>query len=127
MPERSHQRYIVGVDLGGTNIVVGALPDDGSREIAMRSQPTHSEQGAETVVDRIAQMIEDVIAVTMAETGATRDDIIGVGIGAPGPLEREHGIVVVAPNLGWRNFPLRDRIAERVRLPATLDNDANCA
>jgi glucokinase len=65
--------YVIGVDLGGTNIVCGAMPTDGSREIAMRSQPTYSEQGAETVVDRIVQMIEDVISVTRAETGATRE------------------------------------------------------
>jgi glucokinase len=63
----------------------------------------------------------------MAETGASRDEFLGVGIGAPGPLDREKGIVIVAPNLGWRNFPLRDRIAEKLNLPATLDNDANCA
>jgi glucokinase len=103
------------------------MPEDGSREIAVRSQPTYAEQGVEIVVDRIALMIEDVIALTIAETGASRADFLGVGIGAPGPLDREHGIVIVAPNLGWRNFPLRDRIADRVKLPAKLDNDANCA
>jgi glucokinase len=72
-------------------------------------------------------VIEGVIVDTIAETGAQRKDFIGVGIGAPGPLDREKGLVIVAPNLGWRNFPLRDRIAERLHLPATLDNDANCA
>jgi glucokinase len=103
------------------------MPDDGSREIAMRSQPTFAEQGAEIVVQRIGQMIEDVISVTMAETGAAREDFAGVGVGAPGPLDRERGLVIVAPNLGWSNFPLRDRISDLVGLPATLDNDANCA
>jgi glucokinase len=128
MPDTTNRtRYIIGVDLGGTNIVCGAMPEDGSREIAVRSQPTYAEQGVETVVDRIVQMIEDVIAVTCAETGAQRSDFLGVGIGAPGPLDRERGLVIVAPNLGWRDFPLRGRIADRVGLPATLDNDANCA
>jgi glucokinase len=127
MPPTRNPRYIVGVDLGGTNIVCGAMPEDGSREIAMRSQPTFSEQGAEIVVQRIAQMIEDVIAVTIAETGAAREDFAGVGIGAPGPLDREQGLVIVAPNLGWSNFPLRDRVSALVGIPATLDNDANCA
>jgi glucokinase len=128
MPDTTNRtRYIIGLDLGGTNIVCGAMPEDGSREIAVRSQPTYSEQGVETVIDRIVQMIEDVIAVTCAETGAHRSDFLGVGIGAPGPLDRELGIVIVAPNLGWRDFPLRDRVAKRVGLPATLDNDANCA
>jgi glucokinase len=72
-------------------------------------------------------MIEDVIAVTVAETGAERADFLGVGVGAPGPLDRERGVVIVAPNLGWREFPLRDAIGKRVGLPVTLDNDANCA
>jgi len=127
MPPRKRERYIIGVDLGGTNIVAGAMPEDGSREIAMRSEPTHAQQGADAVVDRIARMIDTVIAETIAETNAKREDFAGVGIGSPGPLDRERGIVIVTPNLGWRNFPLRDEVSKRVGLPASLDNDANCA
>lgn len=121
------RRYVVGVDLGGTNIVVGAMPDDGSREIGVRSQPTRAEEGPDAVVDRICEMIEAVVAHTQAEEGVRREAILGVGVGAPGPLDRERGVVVVAPNLGWRDLPLRDLIGERVGLSATLDNDANCA
>ena len=125
MPPRT--RYLVGVDLGGTNIVAGALAEDGSDLLALRSEPTRADQGADAVVDRIARMIDTVIAETIAQTGARRDDVIGVGVGAPGPLDRERGIVVTTPNLGWTNFPLRDVIAERTRLPVRIDNDANCA
>ncbi|HVE80091.1 MAG TPA: ROK family protein, partial [Gemmatimonadaceae bacterium] len=114
-------------DLGGTNIVTGAMPDDGSRQLAVHSEPTRPEDGAEAVVDRIVSGIERAIAQTSAETGARRADFVGVGIGSPGPLDRERGLVIVTPNLGWRDYPLRDRISEAVRLPATLDNDANCA
>jgi len=103
------------------------MPVDGSREIAMHTTPTLADTGAEAVADRIAGMIEQVIAQTMAETGAERSAFIGVGVGAPGPLNREKGIVIVTPNLGWKNFPLRDEISRRVSLDATLDNDANCA
>jgi len=120
-------KYIVGVDLGGTNIVAGALAEDGSDIIALRTEATRADQGADAVVDRIARMIDTVIAETIAQTGARRDDVIGVGVGAPGPLDRERGIVVTTPNLGWTNFPLRDVIAERTRLPVRIDNDANCA
>ena len=120
-------KYLVGVDLGGTNIVAGALAEDGSDLLALRSEPTRADQGADAVVDRIARMIDTVIAETIAQTGARRDDVIGVGVGAPGPLDRERGIVVTTPNLGWTNFPLRDVIAERTRLPVRIDNDANCA
>src|SRR3982750_3649847 len=121
------ERYIVGVDLGGTNIVAGAMPVDGSREIAMHTTPTLAEGGAGSVVDRIAAMVEEVIAQTMKETGAKRSDFLGVGIGSPGPLNREKGLVIITANLGWKNFPLRDEISSRVKLEATLDNDANCA
>jgi glucokinase len=121
------EQFIIGVDLGGTNIAAGAMPTDGTREIGMRMAPTHSEEGAEAVVDRIARMFEDVIAQTQAETGADRSDFLGVGIGSPGPLDRARGIVIVSPNLAWRNFPLRDEVSKRVNLPAALDNDANCA
>jgi glucokinase len=127
MPPRKKQRFIIGIDLGGTNIVAGAMPEDGSRQIAIQSQPTHPEDGAEAVVDRIVDAVNAVIAQTSTETGATRGDFAGVGIGSPGPLDRERGIVIVTPNLGWRDYPLRDRVSERVKLPATLDNDANCA
>jgi glucokinase len=121
------ERYIIGVDLGGTNIVAGAMPLDGSREIAMQTRPTMADGGAGAVVKRIAEMIEQVIVETIEETGATRSDFLGVGIGAPGPLDRANGIVIVTPNLGWKNFPLRDEVSKRVHLDATLDNDANCA
>src|SRR6267378_7688254 len=63
------ERYIIGVDLGGTNIVAGAMPQDGSREIAMRTTQTLAEGGAGGVVDRIVGMIDEVIAQTMKETG----------------------------------------------------------
>jgi glucokinase len=121
------ERYVIGVDLGGTNIVVGVMPEDGSCELAVRAQPTRADLGPEVVVDRIVQMIEEAIASVRAETGASREQFLGAGIGAPGPLDRERGVVLVAPNLGWRDLPLRDLIADRVGLEATLDNDANCA
>jgi glucokinase len=121
------RKYIVGVDLGGTKISAGALTDDGKHSFGMRSISTASELGAEGVADRIVGLIEGVILDTLNETDANRRDFIGIGIGAPGPLDREKGIVIIAPNLGWKNFPLRARIIDRLGLKATLDNDANCA
>jgi glucokinase len=114
-------RYVVGVDLGGTNIVVGTVPEDGSEVLGLVSEPTMPEQGADAVVARIVKLTR----ASMAEAGAK--EIAGVGIGSPGPLNTETGIVLLTPNLGWTNMPLRDRVAGALRLPATLDNDANCA
>jgi len=121
------KRWIVGVDLGGTNIVVGLLPIEGGEVLGLRSMPTDSGRGAKFVVDRINAMVEQAIAEVLAAEGGTRDQIAGVGIGSPGPLDRRTGTVINTPNLGWRNFPLRDLISNAVHLPATLDNDANCA
>jgi glucokinase len=123
----AREQYIVGVDLGGTNIVAGAMTADGSRHLAMRSIPTKAFVGDEGVAERIVALVEGVILDTMEQTDCARRDFIGIGVGAPGPLDRERGIVLVAPNLGWKDFPLAQRIQSRLSLPTTLDNDANCA
>jgi glucokinase len=127
MTSSERKQYIIGVDLGGTNIVVGAMTVDGSQHLSVRSIPTQASLGDEGVANRIVTLVEEVILDTIQHTGIARADFIGVGVGAPGPLDRERGIVLVAPNLGWLNFPLRDRIHDRLGLPTTLDNDANCA
>ena len=123
----AREQFIVGVDLGGTNIVAGAMTADGSRHLAMRSVPTNAFVGDEGIAERIGALVESVILDAMAQTDCARRDFIGIGVGAPGPLDRERGIVLVAPNLGWKDFPLAPRIQGRLGLPTTLDNDANCA
>lgn len=118
-------RYVVGIDIGGTNLVAGAVREDGDEVLAVRSEPTRPEAGAEDVVRRIIAMARQAIA----ETRAARPDaaIVGVGVGAPGPLDRRRGIVLLTPNLGWVDLPLRQLVADGTGLPAALDNDANCA
>lgn len=114
-------RYIVGIDLGGTNIVAGTVSEDGSEILGVLSEPTGAEGGADAVVDRIVHLAKKSIAAAKVKA------IAGVGIGSPGPLDTKTGVVLLTPNLGWVNMPLRDRVAAGLGLPATLDNDANCA
>ncbi|HUF12877.1 MAG TPA: ROK family protein [Longimicrobiales bacterium] len=121
------RRWIVGVDLGGTNIVVGVIPVDGGDVHAVRTLPTEPQRGAKHVVDRMIHMIEQAITQTIEAYGGSRADFAGVGVGSPGPLNRETGTIINTPNLGWRNFPLRDLISNAVNFPTSLDNDANCA
>src|SRR5688572_16008402 len=123
------KKWVIGVDLGGTNIVVGVLPIDGGtgEVLALQNEPTEAHRGAKYVVDKIVLLIEEARAQIVSQFGGSRADFAGVGIGSPGPLNRDTGTVINTPNLGWRNFPLRDLIANSVGLPATLDNDANCA
>ena len=118
-------RYIVGIDLGGTNIGVGTVAEDGSTIHAVASMPTHSEDGADAVVQRIIEMAHATIDATRREVPGA--EIVGVGIGSPGPLDTRSGVVLLTPNLGWVNMPLRARVSDGLGLPAALDNDANCA
>ena len=118
-------RYVLGIDIGGTNLVVGCVAEDGSALVARASAPTHAEAGASDVVDRLVALAEGCMEETRrAIPGA---EILGVGAGAPGPLDTRRGIVLLTPNLGLVNFPLRQIIRDRLGLDAELDNDANCA
>lgn len=119
--------YIIGVDVGGTSINVGVVPFEGGTVLGMRSLPTEAGRGAKFVVDRMTGMIRAGIRDARREAEIAEDGIIGIGLGSPGPLDRKTGTVLETPNLGWRNFPLRDLIANEVGLEAVLDNDANCA
>src|SRR3989442_10333972 len=106
---------------GGTNIVAGTVAEDGSELLGLVSQPTIAEQGADAVMQRIVKLAR----ASMAQ--ARGKEIAGVGIGSPRPLNTKTGLVLLTPNLGWTNFPLRDRLGQGLGLPAPLDNDANCA
>jgi glucokinase len=118
-------RFVLGIDIGGTNLVVGSVAEDGSTVLATASEPTHAEAGATDVVDRLVGLAERAVVQTRAL--APDAEILGVGVGAPGPLDTKRGIVLLTPNLGWVNMPLRQIIHDRLGLPAALDNDANCA
>jgi glucokinase len=118
-------RFVLGIDIGGTNLVVGSVAEDGSRIVAAASEPTHAEAGAKDVLERLVNLADRAIAATRKEVSGA--EILGVGVGAPGPLDTKRGIVLLTPNLGWVNLPLRQIIHDRLGLPAALDNDANCA
>lgn len=121
-------RYILGVDLGGTNIVVGTVAEDGRKVLGVRADATRPEEGADAVVARIARLCKESMAEAERVGQIAPSRIAGVGIGSPGPLDREQGMVLITPNLGWRDFPLRQRVSDSLGgLPAKLDNDANCA
>jgi glucokinase len=119
--------WVVGVDIGGTNLVVGLLPLEGAAPLGLRSRATVPERGADAAVADIARMGGDSINEVVGLHGGSWEDVLGVGIGCPGPLDLEGGIVIATPNLGWTDYPIRDRISKALGLPATLDNDANCA
>jgi glucokinase len=121
----SDGRWVLGVDIGGTNLVVAAVPFGGGPPRGLRRSPTN--RSPDAAVDEVTRLAAEVVREAIERHGCSVDQLLGVGIGCPGPLDVDLGLVIATPNLGWRDYPIRDRIAERLALPATLDNDANCA
>lgn len=112
---------LVGVDLGGTNIKAG-LVDDSGRLTGGLSVPTEADLGRDKVIENICAAAADVAA------GTGWENIDGVGIGSPGPLDYKTGVIITAPNLpGWENVPLADEVASRLGAETFVENDANAA
>lgn len=114
--------YLVGVDLGGTKILSG-LFDTQLRCIARNKISTKSERGSDTVVKRIARCVLDVID----ESDLSIKQIRGVGIGAPGAIETEKGEVIFAPNLNWKDYPLKKNLEKELGVPVFVENDCNAS
>lgn len=106
-----------GIDLGGTDCKVGVV-DFSGRVLAQVGFPTPRDpEEAVAAIDQACDRLPAAVDVTTT----------CAGMGAPGPLDLEQGVIVQAPNLGWRDVPLRDMVAEALGCPVVLDNDANCA
>lgn len=120
-------RFAIGVDLGGTNIVVGAMAMDGSHLYGLKTGQTMAWEGPDAVIARIAAMVNEAIDVTIEETGVSRDAFAGIGVGAPGTVDRDIGKVIKAPNLDWHDRELSAPLSRLTGMPVQIDNDANCA
>lgn len=115
--------YRIGVDLGGTNIVVGII-NEKNEIIQKASRPTNAPRQAEKIFDDIA----DAITEAMSAQNLTNDDIISIGVGTPGSVNKTEELIEFANNLGFNNVPAYRLL--RVRTGITnvhFDNDANCA
>ena len=91
--------WVVGVDIGGTNLVVGLVSVEGGEPCGLRSQSTPSERGPDATVEEIGRMVADAIEDVVSEEGAVNDQVLGVGIGCPGSIDRTSGLVRTTPNL----------------------------
>lgn len=114
--------YYIGIDLGGTNIAVGLVNDEG-KILESMSTPTASPRSYTEIVADMSKLSKEVIKKAGLEVG----DIESIGIGSPGSIDNENGLVVYANNLGFRNAPLRDELRKHIDLPVHLENDANAA
>ncbi|MFI5528099.1 ROK family glucokinase [Kitasatospora sp. NPDC051853] len=106
----------IGVDVGGTKIAAGVVDENG--EILARTRvPTPADP----------QWAVDAIAQAVRELKEQYPGVAGVGVGAPGFVDRERATVIFAPNIDWENEPLKTRVEELTGLSTVVENDANCA
>ena len=114
------RKPFIGVDLGGTSMRAAVVGADGT-VLAFAKRKTHPELGAAGVVARLAETIQKAIHLGHLRA----KDVGGIGVGVPGPVDSERGVVRVAVNLGkdWANLPLADELQKLVGLPAYIDND----
>jgi len=123
---KSTSNYIVGVDLGATN-VVSLLVNGEGKVIVKDSRATLAREGKEKTLSQIVNSVRAVLEKGQLQ-GISSASIKGVGVGSPGPLDTKKGIIHFAPNLaGWNNVPLVSFLGDQLKLPIFLENDANAA
>ena len=112
----------VGVDLGGTNILA-AVVDKKGKILGEFKCKTEGERGAAGVTE---QMVGAILAA-IKRAGMRKKNIAGIGIGVPGPVHPQEGVVVCCANLGptWNRYPLREEVGRRIGLQVAVDNDVN--
>lgn len=117
-----HFPLVIGVDLGGTQLRTAVL--QGAILKSRVNLLTGEDPTPDHIMPRIFQAVEQ--ALEAADT--TLDEISGIGIAAPGPLDNRTGVVFAPPNLpGWDHVPLKDLFQQRFNVPIFVENDANTA
>jgi glucokinase len=111
----------IGCDLGGTNLRAGIVDPQSGKVSHPHATLTLAREGHDAVMARMGALIEQ----TIEASDLSKDEIGGIGIGAPGVLDLERGLTLLLPNLPgtWPKIPLRDTISEYTGLPTTLLND----
>lgn len=110
----------IGFDLGGTKMIAAVL-DREMKPLGKERKKTKGHEGVETVLDRIVKTIREALATSKVDPSR----LAGIGIGCPGPLDLDRGVVIDAPNLGWKEVPLKDHLQKEFGCPAVIANDVD--
>lgn len=114
--------HVVAVDIGGTKILTALISPSG--EVRARHRVETPSRGVEAVLD----VVERGVRAVLRDAGRRVEQVAAVGVGAPGPLDPDTGVVFEPPNMeGWYNVPLAELLGARLHLPIFVENDANAA
>lgn len=120
---KESNQIFIGVDVGGTKIMTGAINAQGEIIGDTVKVPTNSQDASDVIVKRIIATVEDVIS----NNQLNKETIAGIGLGVTGPLDIDNGLVLDCPQLPtMHNFPLRDAVEDYFKVPTYMNNDANC-
>ena len=113
---------VIGIDLGGTKVLTAVVAPDG-RILSREKMSSRGTSGYEELLTRIA----DSARTAAAAAGVALDTVAAVGIGVPGTVDQDAGVVRIAPNLYWRDVPVGSTLSDLLGLPVIVDNDVNVA
>ena len=116
------RKYYVGIDLGGT-FIKGGIVDDLGNIVYSTKVATESEKGQDGVAENIAKLVD----LLLEGTGLCVDDVEGIGMGVPGMIDSENGVVIMSNNLKWYDFHIAEKVKELTGLNVKIANDANVA
>jgi glucokinase len=111
-----------GVDIGGTNVKTAVVSETGEI-LYKQSFETHAERGMEDLCGRL----KDTLVKGLETIGRSYEEVAGVGVGLPGFLDINRGVIIDLPNLGWTNIPFIHIAQEVLGLKVVMENDANVA
>lgn len=114
-------KYGFGVDVGGTTVKIGLINWEGEL-LEKREIPTYTENGGAKILPDIAAAVAEILQ----ERQISKEDVMGVGIGVPGPVNDE-GVVNRCVNLNWGVFNIHETLGQLTGFPVKAGNDANCA
>lgn len=111
-------KTVIGIDLGGTNVRVAKVSEDG-QILQVVTGSSYALEGTEKVMANLKSLIRQIEGF---------NDVVGIGIGVPGPVDTVKGVMTMATNLpGFENYPMAQEIEREFNLPTYVDNDANVA
>ena len=114
-------KYYLILDIGGTKTTSVVFDENGAPVTEFMVFPSRTYEGEDAVFQNT---IEAGYAVLNA-AGIDKADILGVGVAAPGPLDYKTGLIIDVPMMGWKNFPLGDRLRKEFGVPVYVENDGN--
>lgn len=114
--------YYVGIDIGGMSIKAGIVDSDTSSILASHSVKTPTCGG-----DGFCAACYEAVENAIAKANITKDDVKGIGIGAPGVSDKEKGILVYVGTINYDNAKIKDYLQARINVPVWIENDANVA